>query len=180
MNAPAMTDDAKAPPQHSPFWQFSLTFYAMPRVEPACIRLQDEAGLDVNILLFLLWNATQGRSMSEADVKELDNAVGAWRDTTVIPLRGMRRTLKTARPIVDRYTAEEFRNRIKEAELESERLEQAVLYALAQTGRCGKPGLAAVDAAQASIGAYQTLLPPLPQEPLDTILAAFAKHVGYG
>jgi uncharacterized protein (TIGR02444 family) len=167
-------------PQNSPFWEFSLAFYVMPRVEPACIALQDEAGVDVNILLFLLWNATQGRSMSEADVSELDRAVSAWRNTSVIPLRGMRRALKIALPIVDRHTTEGFRNRIKEAELEAERLEQAALYALAQTGRYGKPGLAALDAAQASIAAYETLLPPLPREPLDTILAAFAKHVGYG
>ncbi len=173
-------DTSKAEKSSSPFWQFSVKFYAVPGVAPACIRLQDEAGVDVNLLFFLLWNATRGCSMSEADVKEADRAVAAWRSTTVIPLREMRRTLKTAQPIVDRNTVEAFRNRVKAAELEAERLQQEALYALAQTGRFGDTGATPLDAARASIAAYQALLRPLPREPLDTILAAFAKHCGNG
>jgi uncharacterized protein (TIGR02444 family) len=170
----------KAEKSNSPFWQFSVKFYAVPGVAPACIRLQDEADVDVNVLFFLLWNATQGRSMSEAEVKEVDRAVAAWRNIAVIPLRKMRRTLKTTQPIVDRDTAEAFRTRIKQAELEAERLEQEALYALAPTGRFGKPGAAPLDAARASIAAYQALLRPFPREPVDAILAAFAKQCGNG
>ena len=65
----------KTSAQTSPFWQFSIKFYAVEGVAPACIRLQDEADVDVNLLFFLLWSATQGRAMSEADVKELDRSV---------------------------------------------------------------------------------------------------------
>ena len=49
--------DAKST-QGSPFWRFSLRFYRQPRVADACIALQEEAGVDVNLLLFLLWHAT--------------------------------------------------------------------------------------------------------------------------
>ena len=47
------------PVSKSPFWQFSIKFYAVPGVPQACIELQDQAKVDVNILFFLLWNATR-------------------------------------------------------------------------------------------------------------------------
>ena len=47
----------------SPFWQFSLAFYRQPGVADACIRLQEEAGVDVNLLLFLLWQASLKRGL---------------------------------------------------------------------------------------------------------------------
>ena len=56
------------PVSKSPFWQFSIKFYAVPGVAQACIELQDQAQVDVNILFFLLWNATQGRTYKKADV----------------------------------------------------------------------------------------------------------------
>ena len=49
------------PVSKSPFWQFSVKFYAMPGVADACIALQDKARVDVNVLFFLLWNATLNR-----------------------------------------------------------------------------------------------------------------------
>ena len=52
------------PVSKSPFWQFSVKFYAVPGVAQACIDLQDQAGVDVNILFFLLWNATQNRALN--------------------------------------------------------------------------------------------------------------------
>ena len=42
--------------------RFSLRFYRQPEVADACIALQEEAGVDVNLLLFLLWHATMKRA----------------------------------------------------------------------------------------------------------------------
>ena len=53
--------DASAPSEGSPFWRFSLRFYRLPKAADACIELQEEAGVDVNLLLFLLWHARQRR-----------------------------------------------------------------------------------------------------------------------
>ena len=80
--------------QGSPFWRFSLQFYRQPAVADACIQLQDEAGVDVNLLFFLLWFATQRRSFSASEVEWLESKVGPWRDATVIPIRNVRRALK--------------------------------------------------------------------------------------
>jgi len=163
---------------NSPFWQFSIRFYGAPGVAPACIRLQDEAGVDVNLLLFLLWNATQGRGLGEAEVRELDTAIAPWRSTTVIPLREMRRALKSPPAMLAPETAEAFRTRIKAAELEAERLLQEALYALGQSGRLGKDGLSPFDAARASLSAYQAVLSPFPPEPMEQVLAAFSASCG--
>ena len=59
-----LTRGMSEPVSKSPFWQFSIKFYAVPGVAEACIELQDQAKVDVNILFFLLWNATQGRAFN--------------------------------------------------------------------------------------------------------------------
>ena len=56
--------DTPSSAQGSPFWRFSLRFYRQPKVADACIALQEEAGVDVNLLLFLLWHATMKRAFS--------------------------------------------------------------------------------------------------------------------
>src|SRR5438874_13750222 len=84
----------------SPFWRFSLRFYREPAVADACIALQEQAGIDVNLLLFLLWHATRKRTLSKTEVENFEAAVAPWRDATVIPLRGVRRALKSPPELV--------------------------------------------------------------------------------
>src|SRR5262249_25231108 len=74
----------------SPFWRFSLRFYRQDGVADACITLQEEAGVDVNLLLFLLWHATRKRTLSASEITELERRIAPWRDMTVVPLRAMR------------------------------------------------------------------------------------------
>jgi len=107
-----------APVSKSPFWRFSVKFYAEPGVAQACIDLQDQAGVDVNILFFLLWNATHNRALSNAEVADLERNMGAWRDMAVAPLRNVRRALKSPPQAVAPQEAEGFRTRIKAVELE--------------------------------------------------------------
>jgi uncharacterized protein (TIGR02444 family) len=170
-----MSDDTKTPVSKSPFWQFSIKFYAVPGVGEACIALQDQAKVDVNVLFFLLWNATQGRSFGAADVAEIERLIGPWREMAVVPIRNVRRALKSPPPVMSPQAAEGFRTRIKQVELEAERLQQEALYDLAQSSRFGQPAAPPVRAAQANIEAYQAVLGPFPPGPLDTLLSAFAK-----
>src|SRR6476660_5740398 len=163
------------PVSKSPFWQFSIKFYAVPGVAHACIELQDQAKVDVNILFFLLWNATQGRTYKKADVAEVERLIGAWRDMAVVPIRNVRRALKSPPPVMAAEAAEGFRTRIKAVELEAERLQQEALYELAQSGRFGRPAKSSAEAARDSISSYQGVIGPFPPGPLDTVLSAFAK-----
>jgi len=164
-----------SPVSKSPFWRFSVKFYAEPGVAPSCIELQDQAGVDVNLLFFLLWNATRGRAFDASQVTELDRSFGAWRDLAVIPLRELRRGLKSPPPVVPPDQAEGFRTRIKAVELEAERLQQEAMYALAQSAPLGREVPAKEDAARQSVAAYQAVLRPFPSGPLETVLGAFAK-----
>ena len=143
------------PASKSPFWQFSIKFYAVPGVAEACIELQDQAKADVNILFFLLWNATQGRTYKKADVAEVERMIGAWRDMAVVPIRNVRRALKAPPAVMTPEAAEGFRTRIKAVELEAERLQQEALYELAQSRRLGQPSASPAKAARTSVDAYQ-------------------------
>jgi uncharacterized protein (TIGR02444 family) len=168
--------DIKPAAQGSPFWRFSLRLYRAPGVGDACIALQEEAGVDVNLLLFLLWQATERRAFAAADVKALDNTVGGWRDTAVIPLRNIRRALKTPPGLVAPNTAEAFRTRIKAVELEAERLQQEAMYALAATMPAGRDATSPVEAARANVAAYETMRAvAFPKAAVNTVLAAFSK-----
>jgi uncharacterized protein (TIGR02444 family) len=165
--------------QGSPFWRFSLRLYRAPGVGDACIALQEEAGVDVNLLLFLLWQATQRRALTASDVMSLDQTIGGWRDTAVIPLRNVRRTLKSAPGLVDPNTAEAFRTRIKAVELEAERLQQEAMYALAATMPAGRDATSPVEAASSNVAAYETMRAvAFPKAAVDTVLTAFAKLEG--
>ena len=163
------------PISKSPFWQFSVKFYAEPGVAQACIDLQDQASVDVNILFFLLWNATQNRALGNSEVAELERDIGPWRDMAVVPLRNVRRALKAPPAVMAPQDAEGFRTRIKAVELEAERLQQEAMYGLAQSGRIGRQAPSKMEAARASVEAYQAVLRPFPGGPLDIVLSAFAK-----
>src|SRR3954453_11675527 len=111
--------DAKSAPTGSPFWRFSLRFYRRSGVADACITLQERAGVDVNLLLYLLWQASQGRAFAAEEVAALEELIAPWRAATVIPLRTVRRALKEPPGLVAGPAAEVFRNKIKATELEA-------------------------------------------------------------
>ena len=156
----------------SPFWRFSLRFYRQREVADACIALQEEAGIDVNLLLFLLWHATQKRALSGPEVAELERRVAPWRHMTVIPLRTMRRALKSPPTLVPSAGTELFRTKIKAVELEAERLQQEAMHDLA-VPLLGKDAPSLEAAARANIAAYAAMCATaFPKSPIDTLLAA--------
>lgn len=114
----------------SDFWRFSLALYGRDGIPSACVALQDAHGLDVNLMLFALWLASRGRSVSGADLVAADAAVGSWRREAVIPLRAVRRFLKEAPAALDEAGVAALRTRVKAVELEAERLQQEALFAL--------------------------------------------------
>jgi uncharacterized protein (TIGR02444 family) len=169
MTAPA------SPSAGSPFWRFSLHFYRHRNVADACITLQEQAGVDVNLLLFLLWHATQKRALSTAEISELEGRIAPWRNMTVVPLRSMRRALKSPPALVGGAAAELFRTKIKAAELEAERLQQEAMHELAVPSLLGNDAVSLEAAARANIAAYAALCGgPFPSSASETLLAALA------
>ena len=113
------------PEPRSPFWDFSLRVYGQQGVPTACLVLQDQGGADVNVALAMLYLGAEGRALSAAEVAHVDGAVAEWRREIVVPLRGVRRALKSRE---DDPAVAGFRRQVKQVELESERLQQEALY----------------------------------------------------
>jgi uncharacterized protein (TIGR02444 family) len=159
----------------SPFWRFSLAFYRRPGVAEACIALQEESGIDVNLLLFLLWHAAQRRRLAVAEIAALEEKIGAWREAAVIPLRAIRRALKAPPGLIEAGTAEAFRNRIKAVELEAERLQQEAMYEFARECLLGAEA-SVEDAARANVTGYAEVCGrPFADGAVATVLSALSQ-----
>ena len=114
----------------NPFWRFSLGVYAAPGVEAECLALQATHDVDVNLLLFCAWAGAEKRwRLAPADLDRLSEAVRAWQETVVKPLRSARRAIKALG--LQNPAASDLRGRIAADEIEAERIEQALLFALA-------------------------------------------------
>lgn len=134
----------------NPFWDFSLVVYGMPGVADACLRLQDEAGLDVNLVLFACWVAgAREAPLTDAEMGGVIDLTRDWRERVVVPLRQIRRALKGGSDGLPRDAVESFRNEIKSIELASEQRQQDMLFAFAETlGTAGSAPPPAERAAQ--------------------------------
>ena len=166
-----MSDETNA--STTPFWRFSLHFYRHAGVSDACIALQDDCGVDVNLLLFLFWLAAGRQALSAAEVKKLDDQVRSWRELTIIPIRDARRTLKGAATLVDPGKQEAFRNKVKAVELEAERLQQEAMHELARPSLLGVEVSSREDAARANVATYAAMSgAAFPQPVIETLLAA--------
>jgi uncharacterized protein (TIGR02444 family) len=160
--------------QGSPFWRFSLDFYRRPGVAEACLVLQDGCGVDVNLLLLFLWLATLRRLLTPQTVRTVCGRAERWREDVVKPLRAVRRRLKEGAHLVDRPAAEAFRARVKIVELESERLQQEALFALA-AGLTSAEAATVEAAARANVAAYEHASRRVFDAPaIDRLLAALA------
>jgi uncharacterized protein (TIGR02444 family) len=169
-----MSDTETEQGRGSPFWKFSLGFYRRPGMAEACIALQEQCGADVNLLLFLLWQATQRRQASVAEVTALEHKIAPWREATVVPLRAIRRALKNKTTLVEKATAEAFRSRVKAVELEAERLQQEAMYALARSSPPAATMASAEAAARASLAAYGSICrTAFPEAVVATLLIDF-------
>jgi uncharacterized protein (TIGR02444 family) len=109
-------------------WAFALHLYAQPGVADACLRLQDEAGVDVMMFLMTVFAAVRHRVLlAPAEIRELDEVCWPWREQIVQPLRALRTRLKTGPLPAPGSSTEPFRSTIKAAELAAERLQNQLL-----------------------------------------------------
>lgn len=98
-------------------WDFALDFYGRPGVEPACLLLQDEADVDVCELLWHCWLHHHRLQLVQEPPKLAD--VYHWQQHTTVPLRQLRRQLKSA--ALHNAGAAAVRRYIQQAELAAER-----------------------------------------------------------
>lgn len=106
-------------------WHFSLAVYAQPQVPPACLWLQDQHEVDVNLLLYAGWRAWNGDALSREGCRTARQRSNVWRCELVLPLRNIRRhagnLARNDPTFAQSYAA------LKACELQLERQQQAML-----------------------------------------------------
>ncbi len=123
-------NDAESEGAVARFWDFSIAVYGAPDVAAACLALQDSLGLNINLLLFCCWSATEGTSaLGGAKIAQAVAAIRPWQKRSVDPLRAIRRDLKNPVDGLDDPSRESFRKHVATIELEAERIAQRLLVA---------------------------------------------------
>jgi uncharacterized protein (TIGR02444 family) len=109
-------------------WAFALAIYARPGVAEACLTLQNEAGVDVMLLLTTTFAAVKHRLvLTTEEIRTLDEACRPWRVQIVRPLRTIRAGLKTGPQPAPGEATEPFRSQVKALELAAEKLQNKLL-----------------------------------------------------
>jgi len=128
-------------------WRFVLDFYALEGVSAACLELQDRLGVDVTVLLHAVWlHCRHGQTPDTAAIETFDAAVRPWRTQVTVPLRALRRMLKSAPFPIPADIVARTRRHIADAELGAEQGAFALLvdmYArigMADSAAPGDPG----------------------------------------
>lgn len=142
----------------SPFWTFSLSVYGRKGVPPACLTLQDQSGVDVNVLLFCLYLGSRGRALSQADVAAIRETVEHWRHDIVVAIRQARRSLKEPPAPFQGPAVDALRKAVKAAELEAERIQQETLFVSFDAQTTGADAHDASAACTQNVEAYRLLL----------------------
>jgi uncharacterized protein (TIGR02444 family) len=137
------------------FWNFSLAVYSASTVQDECLHLQDQFGLDVNLVLFCaFFGAVHCIALTSDDISTARQEVQEWHEEIVRPLRAARRSLKTIDLGPDAQTgnaAMNLRTQVKAAELEAERVEQMILEQWAKARLADRPRGNSRDAALANL-----------------------------
>ena len=112
------------------FWKFSINVYTAPGVADECLALQNKFGVDVNVLLFVAYVGTRQLIMSIDELHQCTDLVRDWHEQITKQLRHVRTTLKSMSLRLEPVGGQKqhFRDAVKAIELESERVEQDMLY----------------------------------------------------
>ncbi len=109
-------------------WAFAVDIYGRPGVADACLTLQNEAGVDVMMMLIVIFAAVRhGRKMTREEIKALNDICRPWREQIVWPLRKMRIGLKAGPSPAPCDETEQFRTKIKSIEFAAEGLQNQLM-----------------------------------------------------
>lgn len=161
----------------TPIWDFVLGYYRQQGVSEAAITLQDTLGLDVNMVLFLMWLAGSRRVLAQADVARVRDAAQGWQHQVVVPLRGVRRLLKENAPLVEQEAALAYRKKVQALEIEGEQLQLLAMGALS-AGMTPTTAATAEEAARRNLATLSAVYgKPFPQSAVDAFVRALKEAV---
>jgi uncharacterized protein (TIGR02444 family) len=105
------------------FWQYSLSLY--PAIKEVCLQWQDSYGVNINLLLFVLYLDKQQQSLSEAQLQQLEDLLQHFSTEVTQSIRALRRTLPS--PWLESDMQQPLRQQLLNTELAAEKLEQQLL-----------------------------------------------------
>jgi uncharacterized protein (TIGR02444 family) len=160
-----------------PIWDFVLGYYRQQGVSEAAITLQDTAGIDVNMILFLMWLSAQRKALAEADIRKISDMSHGWQRSVVVPIRNVRRLLKENPPLVEQDAALAYRKKVQAIELEGEQLQLNAMAAASQSLKAtAAPSLE--QAARDNLRGFATVVgKTFPPAAVDTFVRALAGAV---
>ena len=108
------------------FWQDSNAEYQREGVKAACLWLQNEKGLNVNLLLLICWIAKQGVELSPNELEEILAAIANWHDQNISLIRQLRKATEAA-TWMDTTRKEQLKQKLLDSEITMERIEQQLM-----------------------------------------------------
>ncbi|MEL6363809.1 MAG: TIGR02444 family protein [Pseudomonadota bacterium] len=152
------------------FWDWSNRVYRLSGVADRLINLQDANKFDVNLVLWCVWLGLHVGAVKPKAVRKAVAAAEDWDAHVVKPLRAARKALKSAPGEAE--GADALRKKVKDAELEAERIEQSLLEGLAPS-EADEP--ASNAAARSNLLAYRDALgSSAPDEVFDPFLESLS------
>ncbi len=105
------------------FWLYSLNLY--PAIKDLCLQWQDNFGVNINLLLFLLYLDKQQQSLNETQLQQLEDLLKHFSTEVTQSIRALRRTLPS--PWLESDMQQPLRQQLLSTELAAEKLEQQLL-----------------------------------------------------
>ena len=139
-------------------WEFSLELYGRPGVQSACLSLQEDMGMDVNILLYCCWRGP----METEELESLMTKLGPWQRGVVSGLRTVRQLIKPMIKDLSEHSevVAQLRTKIAGLELEAEKLQQSIMMHFAAGYATNSPP--SPHSAEQNLAQYCRLLGKLP------------------
>ena len=105
------------------FWLYSLSLY--PAIKDLSLQWQDNFGVNINLLLFLLYLDKQQQSLNETQLQQLEDLLKHFSTEVTQSIRALRRTLPS--PWLESDMQQPLRQQLLSTELAAEKLEQQLL-----------------------------------------------------
>lgn len=144
--------------QQQDFWNFSVATYGKAGVAEACLHLQEQLGIDVNVLLYCCWYGCTRGTLDRAALQRILSFAEPWAENVVRPLRAARTWMKAVgcdQPFVPGDECMALREEIKRAELKAEHLQENRMQALTRGAALeGHETVSQVHSTLANIGRY--------------------------
>lgn len=135
-----------------PLWRYAQVLYARPGVEQTCLRLQDEQGRNVNLLLWACWLGRSGVLLPGSRLDAARAALAGW-DAQVRALRAVRRAMRERIEPVPEVWRKRVRTQVQAAELAAEQVELGLLAGIAEPARRQVEATASAAAIRANLSA---------------------------